>query len=152
MITQFRLIFCRDFFKRISPYIEEKHQKNSLKMALNPCSTCVSAYPSLSSKKDFSRLAMNGNIQLKHLLHTLTKGSQALLSLRLSMFISPHGGASSGRRSGEFFVLYLNKWIDWKFSRMKKINQCKCLVFANHLKHSGKKIQIKWLSIFSKKK
>jgi|GEM_PF-6625300 len=55
---------------------------------------------------------MNGNIQLKHLLHTLTKGSQALLSLRLSMFISPHGGASSGRRSGEFFVLYLNKWID----------------------------------------
>ena len=141
MITQFQLIFYQGGFEEIFSYIEEKRPKKLFKMALKSCLTCISACPSLSSKRGFSGQAMNGSIQTKRLSCALTKSPQALPLLYLSMFVSPHGGASSGRRSREIFVLYLNKWIDWKFSRMKKINQCKCLVFANHLKHSDKKFR-----------
>ena len=120
VITQFQLIFCRSFFQENLLLYRRKTPKRLFKMALKSCLTCISAYPSLSSKEGFSRLAMTWSIQTKCLPHTLTKSPQALPLLCLSMFISPHGGASSGRRSGEFFTLYLNKWIDWKFSRMKK--------------------------------
>ena len=81
-------------------------------MALNPCPTYISAYPSLLKQRGFSRQTMNGSIQLKHFSQALAKAPQTLPLLRLSMFISPHGGASFGRRSGEFFTLYSNKWID----------------------------------------
>jgi len=112
VITQFQLIFYQDFFRRIFPYIEEKRQKNSLKTALKPCSTCISAYHSLFSKRGLQQASHELKHSAKHFSQTLTKAPQTLPLSRLSMFISPHGGASSGGRSREFFALYLNKWID----------------------------------------
>ena len=124
MITQFRLIFCQSFFQEnLFLYRRKTPKKSSLKWLSTLARPTFQHIPLSPQKRSFSRQTMNGSIQLKHFSQALAKAPQALSLLRLSMFISPHGGASLGRRSGEFFTLYLNKWIDWKFSRMKKINQ-----------------------------